>query len=302
MDLHQLARFDEPPQGSVIRDPIAAERLGCVTLAPTGDFEAGSYASFTLVYTAGKHGIDDSGSIRLAFRFASDQSRPQFDDPKGVGYTTVEASNNAMLEYRYDPKGNVRPWDRALTIKVVHGFLTEGDTITIRLGDTRQGSPGIRLQTFCEDSFEFRVLVDPIATVNYQAVKQQATIRIIPGAPQRWVAVLPTLRRAGEPFRLSIKTEDAWGNPSNQVDATLRLHASSPVQNLPASLRFRPGQFTSVTEGLTVEDPGDITIDLLDEAEHCSAVPTRCALCLRPISCRSGVICMRKARGADRHE
>ncbi|HLZ07405.1 MAG TPA: DUF3604 domain-containing protein, partial [Chloroflexota bacterium] len=176
-------------------------------MTPTGDFVAGSYASFTLIYTAGTHGIDDSGSIRLAFRFASDQSRPQFDDPKGFGYTTVEASNNAVLECRYDPKGHVRPWDRALTIKVVHGFLTEGDTITVRLGDTRQGSPGMRLQTFCEDSFEFRLLVDPIATVNYQALPQQPTIRIVSGAPERWVAILPTLRRPSESFRLSLKAE-----------------------------------------------------------------------------------------------
>jgi hypothetical protein len=103
-------------------------------------------------------------SLRVCFRFASDQSNPQFDDPTAPGYTTVEASNGAVLEVRFDPKGNIRPWDRTLWIKVVRGYLCEGDRITIRFGDPRQGSPGMRLQTFCEDSFEFRVLADPIAT------------------------------------------------------------------------------------------------------------------------------------------
>ena len=124
---------------------IAPRDLGTAELSPDGAFEAGSFQTFTLTYTAGRYGIDDSGSLRICFRFATDQSRPQFEDPAGVGFTTITASNDAVLQYRYDPKGNTRPWDRTLYIKIVHGFLREGDTITIRFGDTVQGSPGLRL-------------------------------------------------------------------------------------------------------------------------------------------------------------
>ena len=92
---------------SPVAFPIAAESLGEVTISPTGAFEAGSYQTFNLVYTAGKFGIDDSGSMRVCFRFASDQTRPQFEDPTGPNYTTITASNNAVLTYHYDPKGNV---------------------------------------------------------------------------------------------------------------------------------------------------------------------------------------------------
>jgi hypothetical protein len=181
-----------------IHHPVPVEELGTATITPGGDFEAGSHQSFTLTYTAGKFGIDDSGSLRICFRFASDQTRPQFEDAARPNYTVIEASNNAVLEYRYDPKGNVRPWDRTLYIKVVRGFLREGDTITLRFGVTDGGSPGMRLQTFCEDSFEFRVLVDPIATFNYQPLPVQPVIRITPGAPEKYIAVVPTLRRVGE--------------------------------------------------------------------------------------------------------
>ena len=119
---------------STIEAPIAPDELGHAVLTPSGDFEAGSWQTFQLVYTCGKYGMDDSASMRVCFRFASDQSRPQFDDPKWRNYTTVVASNNAVLETRYDPKGNVRPWDRCLYIKVVKGFMQEGDTITITFG------------------------------------------------------------------------------------------------------------------------------------------------------------------------
>ncbi|MFQ5937452.1 MAG: DUF3604 domain-containing protein [Acidiferrobacterales bacterium] len=248
-----------------VPSPIALEELGFATLTPVGEFEAGSFQTFTLTYTTGKYGIDDSGSLRVCFRFATDQSRPQFEDPARVGYTTIAASNNAVLQYHYDPKGNVRPWDRTLYIKVVKGFLREGDTITICFGDTTGGSPGMRLQTFCEDTFEFHVLVDPIATYNYQSLCAQPTIKIVAGAPERWVAVLPTLRRVGEVFALKLKAEDKWGNPSDKIDATARLKASRPVEGLPETVTFSPGEFAKAIDGLIVREPGDLGIEVLDQ-------------------------------------
>src|SRR5690606_5296772 len=105
----------------------APDLMGSATITPVGEFEAGSFASFTLTYTAGYFGIDDTGSIKIVQRFAGDMGRPQFDDPKGLNYTTVEASNGAVLQIEYDGKRNVRPWDKTLFIRVVRGYLEEGD-------------------------------------------------------------------------------------------------------------------------------------------------------------------------------
>ena len=257
------------PQGgevsSPIKSPIRPEELGSVALTPTGEFEAGSYQTFQLVYTAGKFGIDDSGSMRVCFRFASDQTRPQFEDPKWANYTTIKASNDAVLEYHYDPKGNVRPWDRTLYVKVVKGFLREGDTITITFGETRHGSPGMRLQTFLEDTFEFHTLVDPIATYNYQPLPQQPSINIVAGPPEYYVAVLPTLRIAGQLFALRIKGEDRWGNPSDQCDLTLGLKANLDIVGLPETITLKPGIDAVVIEGLMVKEPGDVVVQLIDK-------------------------------------
>lgn len=248
----------------VVRHAIPVEQLGTATITPDGNFEAGSYASFTLTYTAGLYGIDDSGSLRVCFRFASDQSSPQFDDPKGANYTTVEASNGAVLQTRWDPKANVRPWDRTLWIKVVKGYLTEGETITIRFGVTEQGGPGMRLQTFCEDTFEFRVLADPIATFNFQPLPDQPMISIVPGKPERYIAVLPTRRRVDQEFALKMKGEDKWGNPSNQCDTTLTIEADGDINGLPDSVTFTPGDFKMEIPGLTVSKPGRVSIRLKD--------------------------------------
>ncbi len=253
-------------ESAPVRATIPAHEVGSVSLSPLGSFEAGSYQTFTLVYTAGKFGIDDSGSMRICFRFASDQTRPQFDDPKRPNFSTVVASNGAVLQYHYDPKGNVRPWDRTLYIKVVKGFLREGDTITVTFGDTSKGSPGMRLQTFCEDTFEFHTLIDPIATYCYQPVPHQPVIKIVSGPPEVYLAVAPTLIRTGTPFALKMKGEDRWGNPSDQCDASfsLRVSGAVAVNGLPKSVTFKPGEFTNIIEGLALPSAGEAVIELVD--------------------------------------
>ncbi len=240
------------------------ERMGSAVVEPTGSFEAGSYQEFKLTYTAGYFGIDDTGSLKIVHRFASDMGRPQFDTPDAANYVTVEASNGAVLHVEYDMKRNIRPWDKTLYIKVVRGFLREGDQIVVRFGDRRQGSPGMRIQTFCEETFEFKVLVDAIATYNYVELPKQPEIEIIPGPPVLYKAILPSLRRTNEKFRLCLKGEDRWGNPSNQCEQRFRLRASMAVDGLPASVSFDSGEFSRIVEGLAVSDAGGLMIELLD--------------------------------------
>jgi hypothetical protein len=239
------------------------ELMGSATLTPSGRIEAGSYQSFTLVYTAGAFGIDDTGSIKIAFRFATDFGPVQFNDPKAPGYTTLEASNGATLEARWEFKRNIRPWSRSLYIGVMKHFLKPGDTITVRFGDTRQGSPGVRVQTYCEKVFEFHVLVDAIATYDYVALPHSPAIEIVPGPGITWHALLPTIVRAATPFRFAIKVDDKWGNPSDQVARTVRLQPSRAIGGLPETVDLRYGTFGATLDGLTVSTPGDLTIDVV---------------------------------------
>ena len=241
----------------------ARSRMGSATIEPTGAFEAGSFASFTLTYTAGYFGIDDTGSIKVVHRFASDMGRPQFTDPAGWNYTTVEASNGAVLQVEYDAKRNIRPWDKTLFIRVVRGFLREGDRIVVRFGDRRGGSPGIRVQTFVEPTFEFKVLVDAFAAYEYAELPASPTISVVAGPPASYKALLPTLRRVGEPFTLGFKGEDRWGNPSDRVRGEFGLRSNMPLAGLPASIRFEEGARAARIEGLKAASPGDVVIDVL---------------------------------------
>ncbi len=245
--------------------------MGSATVSPTGSFEAGSWQEFTVTYTAGKFGIDDSGSIKLVHRFASDMGRPQMADPKAANYVSVEASNGAVLAVDFDGKQNIRPWDKTIYIKVVRGFLRKGDQIVMRLGDRRQGSPGIRVQTFCEDTFEFRIIVDAIATYNYVELPEQPVVSIVSGPPVLWKAILPTERKTGTLFRLCLKGEDRWGNPSDQCDQTFRLQTNMPVDGLPETVTFSKGEFSIILPDLSCAAAGDLVIKLLDSDNQVAA-------------------------------
>lgn len=249
--------------------------MGSATLSPSGSVEAGSWQTFELVYTAGRFGIDDTGSLKVAMRFATDFGPVQFDDPAAPGYTTVVASNGATLDCRWEFKRNIRPWSRALYIGIQKHFLQEGDTVTIRFGDTSGGSKGVRVQTYCESKFEFKVFVDAIATYDYVALPDSPHVSIVPGPPVTWRAVLPTLKPTGDPFRLSIKAEDAWGNPSDQVDQVLTLEPYGDIDGLPDKVQFPKGEFALVLAGLIAPEPRYHTVDVLDEDGHrlCTSNP-----------------------------
>ena len=254
------------------------ELMGGATLEPSGPVAAGSFQSFKLVYTAGEFGLDDTGSIKIGFRFATDFGPVQFNDPTAAGYTTIKASNGATLEYRWEFKRNIRPWSRSLYIGVMKDFLAPGDTITIRFGDRRQGSPGIRMQTFCEEEFEFRVFTDVIATYDYVALPISPKVTIAPGPGIEWHAVAPTLIRTGSPFKLHIKANDAWGNPSDQMSDRLHLSCEgTEVDGLVDTLTCQPGDFAVTADGLALKAPGEAVIVVRDDTGRvlCRSNPIR---------------------------
>jgi hypothetical protein len=243
------------------------EHMGSITLAPEGPFVAGSHAELTLVYTAGTFGIDDTGMVKISWRTTSDMSKPQFDKPQAANFTTVEASNGAKLEVWYD-RLNVRPYANTLLIRVGRGYLRKGDTLTIRLGDRRQGSPGYRLQTNVEANVELRTSVDPFAAYEFCELPVQPAFDLVPGPAASWKAILPSLAISGEPFRLAIVAEDKWGNPTSDARQNIALASSHPLQGLPQHIGIKPGDGPHVIDDLVCAQECDLELRLLSGDEE----------------------------------
>jgi hypothetical protein len=254
------------------------EHMGSATLDPPGPFVAGSHAELTLIYTAGTFGIDDTGIVKISWRTTSDMGKPQFTDPAAANYTTVEASNGAELEVWFD-RLNIRPWANTILIRVGRGYLRQGDTLTVRLGDRRRGSPGYRLQTNCEERFQLKTCVDAFAAYEFCELPQQPAFDLVPGPAYRWKVIWPSLAVAGEPFRLAIVKEDLWGNPTGDADERLALvpsrpvradqrlvlMASRPIRGLYENIEIVPGRDPVVIDGLVADEPGDVELRLLSQ-------------------------------------
>jgi hypothetical protein len=264
-------RIVEPAQVAAVwpdtqpgTDPVL---YGHADLQPKGPFEVRSAQCFTLTYTVGRYGIDDTGGIRVVFRFVGDWGALQTTDPQGSGYVTARTSGAGRIALSFDKTGHQRPYFPCLNARLHGGYLREGDTITLVLGDTSQGSPGMKLQTFCESAFEFKVLADVCAVGHYVPLPETPAISIVPGTPARWCALLPTLRRPGERFQLGLKAEDRWGNPSNLAQASLRLVPSLPVMGLPERVDFPLGEKAITLENLAVAGEGTLRIAVFDGDE-----------------------------------
>ena len=274
------------PYGAVPRDLVGDNNpsvrsgddpdfLGSAKLSPLDPVEVRSFQTFTLTYTVGKLGLDDTGGIRVCWRMVSDSGRPQFTDPTAPNFVTATSNGEGNLQLKYDPSGGQRPWSEILTIVQKGGYLKEGEQITITFGDTSSGSPGMLAQTFVEGGREFRVMADVQATGNFiELADTQLAVPICPGPATSWHAVLPTLRRPDEPFHLGIKAEDKWGNPTAQVNGNIRLEPTLNVDNLPEELEYHPDDRSISLENLKVKEEGTLWIKVhVNETEVACAGP-----------------------------
>lgn len=249
-------------------DPVL---YGHVELTPRGAFEARSVQTFSLTYTVGRYGIDDTGSIRVVFRFMGDWGDLQTANPRDYNYVTASSSTDSRISLQYAKTGHQRPWFRCLTARLHGGYLKEGDQITIVFGDSSQGSPGMKMQSFCEAGFEFKVLADVCAVGHYIPLPETPYISIVAGPPAVWKAVLPTARKPGEKFQLGLKAEDHWGNPTPLAEGRFRLESSVVVQGLPSEVNYKTGDKSVSFEGLSVDEPGVVWIRVSDESGKCVA-------------------------------
>src|ERR1700761_702452 len=220
----------------VTREAITAELdalpfLGSLS-CDTTTLIAGSTEELVFTYTVGSSGIADSGWLKLCFRFYSDWDL-QTTDPHARDFASARlldrslvggasessAATARQLKIRYDAKGGERPFQKALLIHVVDGYLRPGDTIEIRLGDRRFGGPGTRVQTFVEDEFEFHLFVDPLGT-SRMARAARSVLAIVPGPPEHLAVQGPRLLRSdADSSDVRVHLQDRWGNACRDVTA-----------------------------------------------------------------------------------
>ena len=241
------------------------EWYGWAELAPADAVVAGSTGTWTLTYHVGQYGIDDGGSLKIAWRQLNDWGKPQTDDPEAPNYLTVTGTGDSTIRCRFDPRGHVRPWRKALILDFFDEALAPGDRVQVVYGDTSGGSPGSVAQTFCEKTFEFRVLVDSHGGGEFVELRANPELEVIGGDAVKLVLIAPSLVQVGEPFDLLMKALDKWGNVAPRYEGVVRLDGAHGLTGLDSTiaLRSEDGGLIRVC-GITAETPGPHVISATD--------------------------------------
>lgn len=198
--------------------------------------EIGSWNEIVLDYEVGAAGLADGGWFKATFKFYSDWALFQTSDPSAANYISAEYQSGKLvpgqspatvqsLSVRFDQKGHERPFQKAIIVDVVDGYLNAGDHIILRIGDRRGGGPGTRVQTFTEDRFRFRCYVDPLGTSRFAAVPGDIVIDMAPGAAARLLIAGPRFVRSNQPAPFRFSLQDRWGNACHANGGSLLLRA-----------------------------------------------------------------------------
>ncbi|OBR15810.1 hypothetical protein CH63R_00990 [Colletotrichum higginsianum IMI 349063] len=243
----------------------------------TSTLVAGQWTEIITEYTIGASGLADGAWIKGTFKFYSDWALFQTSDPRQDNYVSAEYIPGPLhdgqtpatvqsLAVRFDQKGHERPFQKAIIIDIVDGYMNPGDRITVRIGDRRWGSRGTRVQTFVEDEFLMRWYIDPVGTSRFAPIKPDIAFSIRPGPVARVKAITPRLVRADVAFPIHIHTEDVWGNATADLDGlesrvTVKKEDSSDaVWERRLSL---PSQgWTVANDTVTLDSDGDYVLSV----------------------------------------
>jgi hypothetical protein len=262
----------------------AGEKLGIGSAALEGpdSVEVRSHETWTLVYTAGKAGIQPGGGIRIGLRHLSQWTMPQTTDPQAPGYLTLETPRDVpasvVVDFRRRFFLEYFAWHNMVEVTLPERGLAPGQTLRVTFGDPTHGSPGIRVQPFDERRFVFKTYVDALGEGEYLplAQNQNPAIEIVAAEPHRLAVVMPSDAVAGEPTWCLVRAEDRYGNPAPRYRGTIQWESTDPGAKLPAPYTFSEAdRGVHRFEGVAFGGTGTHTITVHDGSLRRNGNPVR---------------------------
>lgn len=248
---------------------INKEYMGSASLTPMKEVTAGEFSTWTLTFVAGEYGIDDGGSMVICWKSVSDWDTPQFDEPMEPGFCSVTTTGQCKIKACYHKF--VRPFGNSILLDITGGYMKKGDIITVVMGDTSQGSLGMRAQSFCETEHEIRVYLDPCGTNRYEELPgERIKLKIVPAYHHEIQAIVPATVVKGDPFEIAIRAIDEFGNPTPKYNGKVKLAVVNGAgENIPAEISFPEGtNGVYKIPGCKITTEGFWSLRITDEENH----------------------------------
>ncbi len=203
-------------------------RYGAVTLEPLAGTSlegivAGEPVGLRFVYRAGEHGLPEGSQLALAWRLPGDWGEPQFERPDAVNFVNARADGDGDVELAFAHRGGVPPWGHLLSATLRGGDLPAGGAVTLVCGDPSGGRPGWEAQTSSLPDHQFLCMTRLSTADSWQRLTDPPPLRILGGPAAELALVCPSDCLPGEPFALTVRGVDLWGNPSRGYRGDVEL-------------------------------------------------------------------------------
>jgi hypothetical protein len=201
--------------------PSGRDGEGSARISPDGPVRAGSWGMWAIEWTAGPSGLEPPGSIALQISPFWGWSPPQAERPGMAGYTTLTKPDGA----RFDWTRGQTPHSIAATLK--EGRIAPGERVRFVYGDSTSGGAGnlARADLYAEEFEELLIRTDFEGDGVFALVKDQPTIRILPGEAQRLAVAVPSVVEPNTPFDVRVTALDARGSWTELPLGTIRIAA-----------------------------------------------------------------------------
>lgn len=194
-------------------------------------------------FRIGEQSVVTGGHLLIVWRWPFDWSDLQTDDPNADGFMRVEhvsesgSSKDVHLSADYKWIAGIEPWHHQIRVKVDAGLLHAGDRVIVSCGETADGLGSWQAPTCAAERCQFLMLIDHQGDHRRSRLVDNPPFQLLPGKPHQLVAIAESDVVAREPFDVTVRAEDCWGNPTTLSAAPEIAVAEGqhvPVQLTPA--------------------------------------------------------------------
>ncbi len=264
--------------------------IGSVWLEGPAEVKAYTYQSWTLHYVVGESGMKGGGGIRIGMRHSLGWSPFQISDADADGYITAELQDNTPIPISLPKDGILNeyflpyfPWQNMFEVNIPEPGLEAGDTLLIHIGDTREGSKGMRIQPWDEFTFVFKCYVDVSGNGRYLPLSDNPSVKIKAADPYRLSMLTPSNAVAGKPTWCLIRAEDRYGNPTPTYRGSVRIQSKNKQSGVDITYDFKASdkgvhRFNNVV----FETEGTFRLSANDGEFNCTSNPVKVSYTASP--------------------
>ncbi len=210
--------------------PSPSDGSGTARIIGNNAVRASSQNTWTIVYTAGSSGISPGGGVVFHIPPFWGWTPPQYDFPERPGYVTVSCSDPS-INLAADCSQRLR----YVKVRTPVRKIDPGTTVTLVYGDTQNGTHPEAQSTadrYSESRERFYLKVDGDGDGFYAPIKEQPTIRILPGPARRFIVTAPSQVLTGRSFIVHVAPVDRMDNWVRYYDGPVTLTADSQCCSL----------------------------------------------------------------------